>query len=122
MRDRPFLEELLAGDLAPKTSSMDPALECPGAVEADSLSLSITDGQLTLGSTAGLTFTSGANNSASMTVTGTLANLNAALNGLVYTPKSGYSGPDSLQISVKDSGDNLTGSATVAIAVNPPPK
>jgi hypothetical protein len=55
-------------------------------------------------------------------MTVTLANLNAALNGLVYTPKSGYSGPDSLQISVKDSGDNLTGSATVAIAVNPPPQ
>ena len=31
-----------------------------------------------------------------MTVSGTLANLNAALNGLVYTPNSVYSGSDSL--------------------------
>jgi hypothetical protein len=92
----------------------------PGASGAsDSLTLSVTNGKLTLGSTTGLTFTSGSNNSASMTVTGTLANFNAALNGLLDTPTSGFSGHDSLQISVADSGDNLAGSTAVAINVNP---
>ncbi len=88
---------------------------------SDSLSLSVVDGKLTLGSTTGLTFSAGANRASSMTVTGTLANLNAALNGLVYAPNAGYSGPDSLQISVNDTGDNLSGSAAVSITVNAPP-
>jgi hypothetical protein len=86
---------------------------------SDSLTLSVTNGKLSLGSTTGLTFSSGSNNSSSMTVTGTLANLNAALNGLVYTPTPGFSGRDSLAISINDSIDKLTGSAAVAIAVDP---
>ena len=40
--------------------------------------------------------------SASMTIQGTLTQLNNALNGLVYTPKSGYSGTDSLVLSYVD--------------------
>jgi hypothetical protein len=87
---------------------------------ADSLTLSVADGTLALGSTNGLTFTAGANGSSSMTISGTLANLNAALNGLVYTPTSGYSGPDSLHLSLTDPGDGLTGSDNVAITVNAP--
>ncbi len=86
---------------------------------SDSLIISVANGKVALGSTSGLTFTSGANNSSSMTITGTVANLNAALNGLLYTPTSGFSGHDSLQLSVRNSIDNLTGSAAVAISVNP---
>jgi hypothetical protein len=88
---------------------------------SDSLSVSVTDGTLTLGSTSGLTFASGSNDTSSMTVTGTLTNLNAALAGLVYAPNSAYSGTDSLKITVKDSGDNLQGPATVSLTVNPVP-
>ena len=91
----------------------------PGAV--DSLSLSVVDGKLTLGSTTGLTFSAGSNGASSMMVTGIPANLNAALSGLVYTPNAGYFGPDSLQMSVNDTGDSLTGSATVSLTVNPAP-
>ena len=87
----------------------------------DSVTLSVADGVLTLGSTTGLTFNSGSNNSSSMTVTGTWANVNKALNGLIYAPTSGFSGHDSLQLVVNDSGDGLTASAAVAIAVNAPP-
>jgi uncharacterized membrane protein len=88
---------------------------------SDSLALTVAHGKLTLGSTTGLTFAAGSNASASMTVKGTLANLNAALNGLEFTPTIGYSGSASLAIKVTDSGDNLTGSATVAITVVVPP-
>jgi hypothetical protein len=87
---------------------------------ADTLTLSVADGTLALGSTSGLTFTAGANGSSSMTVSGTLANLNAALNRLVYTPTSGYSGSDSLHLSLTDPGDSLAGSATVVVTVNAP--
>jgi hypothetical protein len=87
---------------------------------ADSLTLGVSDGSLTLGSTSGLTFSAGTNNSGSMTVTGTLANLNAALSGLVYTPNGGFSGGDSLHVSVTDPGDSLSGSSSVALTVNAP--
>lgn len=87
---------------------------------SDSLTLSVGDGTLSLGSTSGLSFSSGTNNSGSMTVSGTLANLNAALSGLVYTPNSGFSGGDALHVSVTDPGDSLSGSSTVTLTVNAP--
>jgi hypothetical protein len=86
---------------------------------SDSLTLSVSFGTLTFTSTSGLTFSSGSNGTSSITVTGTLANLNTALNGLVYSPSTGYSGHDSLKVSVIDSGDNKSISGSVAIAVNP---
>ncbi len=88
---------------------------------SDSLALSVNKGRLVLSSTAGLTFVSGSNGSSSMTVTGTLANLNADLNGLSYSPNSGYSGADSLDLALDNSLNSLTGSAAVSITVNAPP-
>ncbi len=90
---------------------------------SESLAIQVSHGTLTLASTTGLTFSSGSNGSASMTVTGTLASVNAALNGLLYRPATGYSGSDTLSISVTDTGDNLSGSTGVAltIIIVPPP-
>jgi subtilase family serine protease len=85
---------------------------------SDSLTLSVADGTLTLGSTTGLTVTG--NGTSSLTVSGTLANLNSALNGLVYAPTSGFHGSDSLHLSLTDPGDSLTGTGTVALTVNAP--
>ncbi len=83
----------------------------------DSLTLTATHGTLTLASTTGLTFSSGTNGSASFTVVGTLANLNAALNGLIYRPTSGYSGSGSISIAISDSGDNESASTSVALTI-----
>ena len=90
---------------------------------ADSLSLSVSDGGLTLGSTSGLTFTTGSNGSSAITVTGTFANLNSALSGLVYSPNPAYIGYDRLDVSELDAWDEREGSATFPITVNalPPP-
>jgi hypothetical protein len=85
----------------------------------DSLTLKVNEGTLALGSTTGLSFPSGSNGSGSMTISGTLTNLNAALNRLVYTPNPGYVGTDTLGLTITDSGDSLTGSAGVVITVNP---
>ena len=63
---------------------------------SDTLQLSVLDGTLTLATTSGLTFTSGSNDSASFTVTGTVPALNAALAGLIYQPTVNYVGPDTL--------------------------
>jgi len=91
--------------------------DAAAAGSSDALSLTVTHGTLTLGSTTGLTFSSGASGSASMTVTGTVANLNAALNGLKYVPTSGFSGQDSMVVTLTDAGDGLSGSATVSFTI-----
>ena len=89
-----------------------------GAVgTSDSLTLTVLHGKLTLGSLTGLTITSGANGSSSLTVQGTLANLNAALNGLLYNPATSYTGSDTLTVTVTNASDGLSGSASVAITV-----
>jgi RHS repeat-associated protein len=95
-------------------------IDAAAGTRAEALSLAVSHGTLKLASTTGLIFSGAPNGSARFTVTGTLANLNAALNGLVYTPTAGYTGSDSLSLSVKDSGDGLTGSASVAITVTAP--
>jgi hypothetical protein len=69
--------------------------------------LSVSHGTLTLATTSGLSVTG--NGTASVDLTGTLANCNTALNGLTYTPTSGYFGSDSLAITSNDHG--ATGSA-----------
>jgi hypothetical protein len=86
---------------------------------ADSLTLSASQGTLTLASANGLSFASGTNGSATFTVSGTVTDLNAALNGLVYQPTSGYSGSDSLSVSATDPGDALAASGSVALTVTP---
>jgi hypothetical protein len=87
--------------------------------------LSVTNGTLTLASTSGLTIMAGGNGTATITIRGTLADINAALDGLVYTPGLGFTGSDALTILSDDLWDtDATGAAhhrttlsTVAISV-----
>jgi len=85
------------------------------------VTLGVTNGTLTLASTSGLTVSG--NGTASVSATGTLADLNAALNGLTYAPNANYNGSDSLAITANDNGNTgaggpLTDAETVAITVN----
>ena len=80
------------------------------------VTLSVTNGTLTLSQITGLTFDAGANGSATMTLTGTVENINAALDGLQYTPTSNYTGGDTLtlvstetQTYALDTDANLSG-------------
>lgn len=85
------------------------------------ITLSVDHGMLTLNGTTNLTFNGGANGSASMVFTGTLADVNAALDGLSYTPDGGYAGPDTLTISTADQGATGVGgpqSDTDALAIS----
>ncbi len=75
------------------------------------VTLSVASGTLTLAGMAGLTITGGANGSASMTFTGTLANINLALNGLTYTSTVNFRGLDQLQIVTNDLGNSGSGGA-----------
>ncbi len=84
------------------------------------VTLTATNGTITLSSTAGLSFAfSDANGTgagdgtadATMTFRGTLANVNAAMNGMTYTPNVGFSGAASLTITSNDLGNSGSGGA-----------
>jgi hypothetical protein len=89
------------------------------------VTLTATGGTMTLSGTSGLTFTIGDGTADSnMTFTGTITNINAALNGMSFTPAAGYWGSAILQILTNDqgytgSGGPLTDSDTVPITIVP---
>jgi len=76
------------------------------------VTLSATQGTLTLASTAGLTLAAGANGSATLSYTGTVANLNAALSsGLTFTPTTGFRGLAQITLATDDQGNSGSGGA-----------
>ena len=87
------------------------------------VTLSVSDGTLSLAGTSGLTFSSGDGAAdMSMTFTGTLTAINTALNGLTYLPAPNDSGPISITLAVDDlgntgSGGALTDTDTIAVQV-----
>jgi hypothetical protein len=84
--------------------------------------LSVTIGALTLSTTAGLTFSSGDGISdATMTFTGALANINAALSNLIYN-SGAFSGSTTITLASNDQGNIGSGGAlsdtdTIGVAV-----
>ena len=87
------------------------------------VALTATNGIVTLSGTTGLTVTNGANGTSTVTVTGTIAAINTALNGLTFLPTSNYNGAASLQIVTDDLGNTGSGGArtdtdSIVITVN----
>ena len=84
----------------------------------------MTNGTLTLNGTTGLTFTTGTGTAdATLVFSGTQADINAALDGIAFTPASDYGGPATLSITTDDQGSSGSGPAyqvsnTVGITVN----
>ena len=77
-----------------------------------------TNGTLTLGSVGGLEFTAGDGTSdATMTFTGTLDDINAALDGLTFNPTANYNGGASLRIVTTDLGTGKTADSSLPITV-----
>ena len=89
------------------------------------VTLTATNGTLTLPSISGLSFSVGDGSSdATMTLTGTLPTINSIIAGLLFTPSTGFVGEASLQIIADDqghtgSGGALTDTDTVRITVLP---
>jgi RHS repeat-associated protein len=86
------------------------------------LSLSVSNGTLTLSSTNGLAWLAGSNGSTAIIVNGALNDLNAALTNLTYLPGTNFVGVDTLALSVDDlgntgAGGSLTDARMVAITV-----
>jgi len=87
--------------------------------------LTATQGTVTLSRTTGLTFTAGdGTGDAAMTFTGTLANINAALDGLVFIPAANYNGAGGRLVIVTNdngsfgSGGSKSDTDTITITVN----
>eukprot|EP00003_Mantamonas_plastica_P025455 TRINITY_DN49_c0_g3_i1.p1 TRINITY_DN49_c0_g3~~TRINITY_DN49_c0_g3_i1.p1 ORF type:complete len:4381 (+),score=1638.83 TRINITY_DN49_c0_g3_i1:70-13143(+) len=79
------------------------------------MDLTVTSGTLTLAQTTGLTFSSGDGTAdAFINATGSMADLNAALNGMVYLGNLHYVGVDTLQVNVNDLGNSGLGGALTA--------
>ena len=82
------------------------------------VTLSASNGTLTLSGTSGLSFsftdangtgTGDGTADATMTFRGTLVNVNAALNGMTFTPTSGFTGTGGVTITSNDLGNTGTG-------------
>jgi trimeric autotransporter adhesin len=72
-----------------------------GAV--NEITLSVTNGTLTLAGTAGLTFSAGDGSSdTTMTLRGTAAAINTALDGLLFTPTANFNGVATLTLATRD--------------------
>ncbi|PJK29735.1 hypothetical protein CVT23_11900, partial [Minwuia thermotolerans] len=91
--------------------------EGTGEVEAV---LSVANGVLDVSDTAA---TISGDGTGAVTVTGALADVNAAIGSVVYSPEADFNGEDTLQIDVSDlgntgAGGSLTGSESIDIIVN----
>jgi hypothetical protein len=91
------------------------------------VTLTATNGTLTLATTAGLTFSIGSGtNDAVVQFDGSQAAINTALDGLIFAPTAGYAGGAALSMVTNDlgntgSGGPLTASSVVAINVTAAP-
>jgi hypothetical protein len=74
------------------------------------VTLTATDGTITLATTAGLNFGAGDGTAdITMTFDGTLTEVNTAMNGMNYTPNLGFSGAATLTITSNDLGNTGSG-------------
>ena len=87
---------------------IDDASESGASIEVQ---VSVSSGTVKLGQTAGLTITSGADESATVTFDSEVAAALAALEGIAYTPSADFNGSDQLQLRVNDKGKTGTGNA-----------
>jgi hypothetical protein len=80
------------------------------------VTLGVSQGTLTLGTTSGLTFSAGDGTADStMEFSGTIAALNTALASLVYRGSLNYYGGDTLKITVSDGSLSSNGSVVITV-------
>jgi len=84
-------------------------VDANGAIETTQLTT--THGNLNITLQGAATISLGANNSHTLTISGTLADINATLATLTYTPDALFSGSDALQVVTNDGGATGGGGA-----------
>ncbi|WP_035891537.1 Ig-like domain-containing protein, partial [Legionella norrlandica] len=80
--------------------------------------LTVLNGTLNVSLSGGATISAGANGSSTLTLSGTQAQINAALATLTYKGAQDYNGPDTLTVKSTDTGTN-TDTDTITINVTP---
>ncbi|MEX2141521.1 MAG: putative Ig domain-containing protein [Pirellulales bacterium] len=98
----------------------------PDAAAANvQVTLTAANGDLTLSTITGLTFTAGdGTDDATMTFTGTIAAINTALDGLRFSPAANFNGAATLTITTNDQGNTGGGgpqTATNMVTINVTP-
>ena len=130
--DRPLLTLPAAQTVAEDTGLAVPAITIADVDVADApgdgkvqTTLAVSKGTLTLGTVTGLTFDGAAKNGeATVKVTGSLADVNAALATLTYKGAANFNGDDKVTVLVTDLGNVGTGGARtdtgeIALTVTP---
>ncbi|MEO0818688.1 MAG: cadherin-like domain-containing protein, partial [Pseudomonadota bacterium] len=79
------------------------------------VSLSVTNGTITLAQTTGLTGLTGDGTNV-VQFTGSAADINAAISGMTYSAPADFNGSDSLTIVVSDGGDTVNASVDIEIS------
>jgi VCBS repeat-containing protein len=87
-------------------------------VDGDTLTTTLTVTQGTLTAVTGGGAALSGNGSASLTLTGTAAQINAALDGLAFTPTADYNGAATLSVSTSD-GIAAPATGSVALTITP---
>ncbi|MEZ6135353.1 MAG: VCBS domain-containing protein [Pirellulaceae bacterium] len=109
---------------AAQTASEDVSHPISGVALGDadtnvtSAQLAVTNGSLTVTLQGSATISSGSNGSATLTISGTQADINSTLATLAYLGNTNYNGADTLNILATDAG-GLTDTDSVNITVNP---
>jgi hypothetical protein len=80
------------------------------------VTLSVTNGVLTVNLAGGATISAGANGSGALTLSGTVAQLNAALTSLGYQGLANYFGPDTLTVTSDDGALSDTDAVAITVA------
>jgi probable HAF family extracellular repeat protein len=112
----------IADENTPLTISGITASLAPGqGNDTLSLTLSVGHGSLALGSTAGLTITSGGTDG-TLSFSGSQADISGALaSGVIYAPAAGFAGGDTLTVTATDTAQNSSTASTtktLALTVN----
>ncbi len=82
------------------------------------LSISASNGAITLSGRAGLNFITGDGTAdRSITIAGTLANINAALEGMTFRPDNNYFGSAAIRFDANDLGNTGTGGAKTSTQI-----
>ncbi|MEM1309588.1 MAG: DUF4347 domain-containing protein, partial [Cyanobacteria bacterium P01_H01_bin.153] len=92
------------------------SIDDPETSEIQTVTLTVTSGIITLASPASLTGLTG-DGTGAVSFSGTLTDINNAINGMSYAPAEDFSGDDSLSITVND-GDQ-TATSTIELGVTP---
>ena len=115
----PGPQNLLVGNLLTFSSGTGNALaiaDADAGVNPVQVTLTATNGTMSLGGTVGLAFSIGTGTAdGTMTFTGTIAAINTALEGMTFVPTPAFTGLANVQLAINDLNNSGAGGAQVDV-------